>query len=490
MRSTTFAPPVGLRTHPSAPVASAPSGVRLAGPDADGRESPRSRQRRRPRRGAALAFALSLPALLLAGCGGEDRQPGVLGYVQGFAGAVVADEPRAVLVARDILSSGGTASDAAVAMGFTLAVTLPTAAGLGGGGVCLVQDRDADDEVRVEALDFLPETPAGLPGPGGAVAVPALPRGLFALHARGGVLRWESLVAPAENLARFGFPVSRALAAEVQALGGLPPTGGLADAYGPEPMTEGQRVQSLDLARALGQARVDPGQYYGGTLARELIAAAADLGHDIAVENLRDWRPQWRTPVVQSYGVHRDMLAPVPASAARFAERWAQGGDGGSSEHAALAGSLPGGQGASRGATGFVVADSYGGAVACALTTNRPFATEALLPGFGFALAPLPGPETPPLALLLRVNTNSRITLAGLAAAGAEAPTLALQVGVPALNDGMSPTQAVQQATAGGLGRALVSMVSCPKGIPPDPETCAVGVDPRGAGLGLLVGMP
>lgn len=577
----------------------------------DGRASGCTRQRGPWRRIAGVSGAVALLAGVAA-CE-SDRPPGALGYVEGFAGAAVADEPQAVIVARDILSAGGTAADAATAMAFALTVTLPTAASLGGGGVCLVQDRDANDALRVEALDFLPRTAAGPPGPdGGAITVPGLPRGLFALHARDGVLRWETVVSPAETLARQGFTASRALARQVQALGGMPMESTVSQVFGVGMIREGQRLQARDLARALGQARVAPGGYHAGDMAGQVIAAAAELGYTVTKEALRAWTPAWRPAIRHPHSPHWDLFAPVPDSAARLAAQWigqgaasgrpaagrqlalartaggpvadagvllAQGSsnDGAASAYPDLSGSsdttddasspvtpsgdapeeapgaapissgqtapepapasaspdadapgaapagtrtidepetpaagadetmpAPAGEAApvaapaparfdapplASGATGFVVMDSYGGAVACTLTVNRPFGVGRLLPGLGFAPAPMPGPEAPALALMLRANTNIKASLGGFAGTGDDATSAAQAVGEAVFrNDAAPGTALADRARANIAARARLNVISCPGAVPRAPETCSVAVDPRGAGLGMLFG--
>ena len=87
--------------------------------------------------------ALLVCALLLSGCDVFDTKPlGVIGSAGPIFGGAVADEPSAALIARDALSAGGSAADAAVALYFGLAATYPIAAGLGGGGMCVVRSAD------------------------------------------------------------------------------------------------------------------------------------------------------------------------------------------------------------------------------------------------------------------------------------------------------------------------------------------------------------
>jgi gamma-glutamyltranspeptidase/glutathione hydrolase len=241
--------------------------------------------------GTRLVAALMLPVVLSA-CGHKE-EPGVVGTVKGFIGGAVADEPRAAQVARDVLSAGGTAADAAVALYFTLAVTLPSTASLGGGGVCVVYDGKVN---RGQVLDFAPRAPAG----GGPIAMPSAVRGMFALYAQYGKLRWEQLLAPAEDAARFGTPVSRALAADLLAAQSkLAADPGLAKIYlkaDGTPYKEGDRLIQSDLSTVLSAVRSrGAGEFYTGPMAREFIRGAQAQGAKMNLDDLRTapfgWRP-------------------------------------------------------------------------------------------------------------------------------------------------------------------------------------------------------
>jgi len=444
-----------------------------------------------------------LMAVALAACQPEP-QVGIIGSVEGFAGAVAADEPRAATVARDVLGANGSAVDAAVALYFALAVTLPSSAGLGGGGVCLVHDPESK---KVEALDFLPRAAAG-----GRVAVPGNARGMAALHARYGRMRWEQLLAPAEELARFGTPMSRALAREVATAEDLIKADpGLAQIFigaNGALLDEGDPLQQTQLASIIAQIRQKgAGEIYVGSIARTLSDAAQAMGAPLTMDDLRGTVPQWRETVQVPMGFHILHLAPPPAAAGVVeaqlivalsavenyagtggAERahlmaeasmrvlaargdW-MGPDGASTvapaELVAEAhvGELMRGYDAARAtpaaevgaaaepkaenpwATSFVVADRDGQAVACNVTMNALFGAGRIATGTGIVLAAAPGrPGLDSLwlgpALLVNPN-NFGFYYAAAASGGPTAATAMASVALDVIEGDRSLASAIE----------------------------------------------
>ena len=165
---------------------------------------------------AARLVALLLLPLLLIGQPAEGREP-----VYARKGMVVAQEPLAADVGVTVLKSGGNAVDAAVAVGFALAVTHPAAGNIGGGGFMLIRMADG----RTSFIDFREKAPAkaahdmyldsrGNPTNDSIVGwrssgVPGTVRGFELAHQKFGRKPWGELVKPAIDLAANGFPVSK-----------------------------------------------------------------------------------------------------------------------------------------------------------------------------------------------------------------------------------------------------------------------------------------
>ncbi|MCH7833126.1 MAG: gamma-glutamyltransferase [Proteobacteria bacterium] len=221
----------------------------------------------------------------------DEGKRGTIGFVIGFLGGVATDEPRATLVGRDILSSGGTAADAAVAVSMALSVTLPSSASLGGGGVCVVHDSKSN---TTESLDFRSAVPKNIPATATLpTAVPGLIRGMAVLYSKYGRLAWANLVSPAETLARFGNQVSRAFAQDLKQI----PPALLADpeirkifspGKGGRLIQEGDFLTQLDLSSVLGRLRArGAGDFYTGLLGRQLVAAVAQAGGSLTLDDLR-----------------------------------------------------------------------------------------------------------------------------------------------------------------------------------------------------------
>ena len=254
-------------------------------------------------------------------------QPGQPGYIAGFLGGVVADEPRAVLAGREVLSAGGTAADAATAVGLTLAVTLPSRAGLGGGGACIAYMPNVKSPNRgePEAVMFTPLPPAmARTDADRPAAVPMMARGLFLLHARYGLVPFESLLGSAEQLARFGVPTSRALAKDIALVSGplmADPNARAVFSQDGVPLTEGQILRQPDLGGTLAQLRVaGVGDMYQGALAQRIARASVDAGGPIALADLRAALPKLAPPLVRPFQADKVAFLPPPADGGLAAE--------------------------------------------------------------------------------------------------------------------------------------------------------------------------
>ncbi|MGH6946641.1 MAG: gamma-glutamyltransferase, partial [Kiloniellales bacterium] len=243
-------------------------------------------------------------AVSLAACA-EGRSEGQLGLVEGFAGLIAADEPQAVLIGRDVLGNGGTAIDAAVAMYFTMTVSLPARVGLGGGGLCVLFD---GDEGSGEAIEFLPRA-----APSGGI-VPAGVRGIAAMHARHGVVRWERLVSPAENLARFGLRVSRAFRNDLEAgrdvIFANETLRRIYTRDGELPQVGDQIVQA-ELSGVLAGVRQQGAAYvHAGPLTARLAEASSAVGMPLSSEDIRNSLPELRPTVEIAIGDDVAYFAP------------------------------------------------------------------------------------------------------------------------------------------------------------------------------------
>lgn len=379
--------------------------------------------------------------------------------------ASVADEGRAAEIGRDILADGGNATDAAVAMYFALAVTLPSAASLGASGACIVHD---DKTKNAESFVFAPIAAAG-PMRGAAFSVPNGVRGITLMHVRHGSARWEQLVAPAERLARLGMPVSRALSRDVMAGGGT-----LQDdarrLFGSA--TEGNTLVQPELAGVLASIRQrGGGEFFQGGLARTISEQISAAGGSMPVEALRNAVPQAGPPASESHYRRRVYVAPGPMAGGAALAGW---------NGSAPTGPTPTDSG---GFAGVAAVDAKGGAAACAMSMGQLFGARVVVPGTGILLG-APTPAAASASPLIIANPgNGEFTFAG---AGGGATTAAQAIGYAARltveNDRPLGAAMGQMQGRGGFVNAIV----CPSGLRGSAATCRAAADPTGAGHAVI----
>jgi gamma-glutamyltranspeptidase/glutathione hydrolase len=242
-----------------------------------------------------VTFTLLVGALLAHQIAAAPIQRGdvIFRPVVAEKGMVVGAEALAAEAALDVLQRGGNAVDAAVTMGFTIAVTLPRAGNIGGGGFMLVRMAGTGETV---ALDYRETAPAaayrdmfldeeGNPDPvlsrdsPLASGVPGTVAGLLAAHERFGSLPLEELMAPAIKLAREGFLVTPGMAESLEKAG----ADGRLKAEAKEvffkednqPYQTGDRLLQPDLADSLERiATSGRAGFYTGPTAEAIVATS------------------------------------------------------------------------------------------------------------------------------------------------------------------------------------------------------------------------
>ncbi len=242
---------------------------------------------------------------------------------------VVTREDHATRAGLRALEQGGNAVDAAVAVGFALAVTHPSAGNIGGGGFMLIRFADG----RATFLDFRERAPLAatrdmyLDASGKvtddriigyrAAGVPGTVRGLEYASKKYGRRPWESLVQPAMELAEKGFPVSWGLSESLRRsrlLGRFPESRRIFQRDGKfyEP---GELLAQPELARTLRRiASLGSRDFYTGETARLLARDMQDHGGLVRLEDLKQYEVVEREPLRGAYRGYELLTAPPPSS--------------------------------------------------------------------------------------------------------------------------------------------------------------------------------
>jgi gamma-glutamyltranspeptidase/glutathione hydrolase len=242
---------------------------------------------------------------------------------------VSSNDSLASLAGLEILRRGGNAVDAAVAVGFALAVTYPEAGNLGGGGYMIIRMADG----RTAALDYRERAPraatrdmysqtyaanprASLVGHL-ASGVPGAVAGMVEAHSKYGALALADVLAPAIRLADSGFVVDSALARSLENARALITAyagGGLFVPNG-APLQRGARLVQTDLANTLRRiAERGAAGFYDGETARLVAEEMRRGGGIITEEDLRAYRPAWRGPLEGTYRTYRLITMPPSSS--------------------------------------------------------------------------------------------------------------------------------------------------------------------------------
>jgi gamma-glutamyltranspeptidase/glutathione hydrolase len=454
-------------------------------------------------------FAALFSAFLLAGCSSLDdmlpTMPSMLAMPDiGLSsvgigkpaaepakttGLAVSDEPFAAQAGASILSEGGSAADAVAAMFFTLSVTYPVAAGLGGGGICLVRDTRG----RTAEFDFL----ARAANSGGVYAVPGAVAGFYDMQKAFGTLPWQRDVASAEAYAATGFPISHVLAQRLAVTANIiaqdPPLAAEFMAGGAL-KPEGSVAINQPLSATLSAIRLGGVDgFYAGPVADSIVAASSPGGRPLTQAELSAFHSTQTSARILRLGEVNAAMPGASTGAGAFIASLLSNAGGGAPEVAAVNGlrraldsfhvqSVP----PDLGATGFAALDADGQAAACAVTLNGPFGSGHSADA-GMVLAASPaqpaGISGAFLTPMIVTDSANRVALAG-AGSGGPNGSAAMAYALLKRASGAGIMRPGDLRSTGLAPFATVNTIACQDGL------CVALPDPGGNGLGSSVDQP
>ncbi|GKS85298.1 gamma-glutamyltransferase [Acidovorax sp. SUPP1855] len=281
---------------------------------------------------AAAPQAVQQTAAARAASNSYDFDMDVFHPVVARNGMVSTEQELASRVGLDILKAGGNAVDAAVGIGFALAVVLPNAGNLGGGGFMMVHDAKTGKDVALDFREVAPQKATRdmyLDASGNvvdgkslytpyAVGVPGTVAGMEHALKNWGTLPLSRVIAPAIALADKGFPVSLTLAKtlhqEKANMGKWPATRQIFW-RGDSPLKVGDRLVQKDLAQSLRLISQQGAKaFYQGPIARRIAAEMAPHPGALTLQDLRDYKVVEREPVRGTYRGYQIVTMPPPSS--------------------------------------------------------------------------------------------------------------------------------------------------------------------------------
>ena len=246
-------------------------------------------------------------------------------------GVVVTAEKHASKVGRKILRQGGNAVDAAVAVQFALAVTLPRAGNIGGGGFMVIHLSNGTNT----ALDFREKAPidasedmyvrngayvSDLSREGAlAVGVPGVVEGMITATERYGRLPLETVLNPAIELAKQGYELSWTQAEDLNSHAEVFKKYDGSEEYfikdDGSPWQEGDLFIQKDLANTLERiARFGRDGFYSGQTADLIVQEMRKQGGIISYNDLQNYTSVWRDPVTATFRGYELNIMPPPSS--------------------------------------------------------------------------------------------------------------------------------------------------------------------------------